>query len=129
MQRRRLVSHSFEERLTAEKKRLEQQAEGLPPGAEGPVASEDRANRNGLTHRQVAVVARLTVAKGTSDEGHPSPFGEASGADRGMRNDPRPGDRPEEARAVHAIGRALLRILASHLRRASGAMPYLGFSV
>jgi hypothetical protein len=37
-----------------------------------------------------------------------------------MRNDPRPSDRPEEARAVHAIGRALLRILASHLRRASG---------
>jgi hypothetical protein len=33
MQRRRLVSHSFEERLTAEKKRLEQQAERLPPGA------------------------------------------------------------------------------------------------
>ena len=32
MQRRRSVPHSFEERLAAEKQRLEQQAEKLPPG-------------------------------------------------------------------------------------------------
>jgi hypothetical protein len=32
MQRRPSVPHTFEERLAAEKKRLEQQAERLPPG-------------------------------------------------------------------------------------------------
>ena len=32
MQRRRSLPHSFEERLAAEKKRLVQQADKLPPG-------------------------------------------------------------------------------------------------
>jgi hypothetical protein len=65
MQRRRLVSHSG--RLTAEKKRLEQQAEKLSSGpAKDQLASEDRSNET-VSRMDKWLSSRLAVVKVTSE--------------------------------------------------------------